>query len=183
LSRALLLLVLALAAGGCSFTSALQDYCAETELCACQGDDCCIKSTNSCEEGLCCGRLVCSVDPGGNGTCVQGPDQPFLAFEPPNVDFGTFDVDGLDPAPFQVVTVTNVGTLPTAPLQRRLSGAVSDLSVQEDTCIDRALAPGEACTLLIAVTPTALGVKQMRFAYFEAPDVDTTGEASVLLTQ
>ena len=176
MSRVLVCVLLALGAGGCSFTSALQDYCGETLLCACEGDDCCIKSGNTCEEGLCCGRLVC-----GEGTCVQGPNMPFLAITPPGFDFGAYNVSGLQPQPSQVFTVTNVGTLPTAILQRRLLGDVSDLSVRDDTCIDQVLAPGATCTLRVDVTPTGLGFKVMRFGYFEAPDVDIMVTTSVLI--
>ncbi|HET9452473.1 MAG TPA: hypothetical protein VFO83_16405 [Aggregicoccus sp.] len=176
MKRVLLCVLLAFGAGGCSFTEAIQDYCTETLLCACEGSDCCIKSGNACEEDLCCGRLVC-----GEGTCVQGPDMPFITIDPPGFEFGAYDVSGLAPEPSQVFTVTNVGTQPTAPLQRRLLGAVSDLSVVEDTCIDRALAPGEACTLRVDVTPTSVGLKVMRMGYFEAPDVDIMVETSVLI--
>ena len=177
MSRLLPVVLLALAgATGCSYTSALQDYCEETLLCACEGDDCCIKSGSSCEAGLCCGRLLC-----GEGTCVQGPGMPFLAITPPGFDFGAYDVSGLAPQPSQVFTVTNVGDQPTAPLQRRLIGDVSDLSARDDTCIDQVLAPGQSCTMRVDVTPTSLGFKVMRFGYFEAPDVDIMVDTSVLI--
>lgn len=176
MSRLLVCVLLALGTGACSFTNAMNDYCNETLLCACEDGDCCIKSGNECEQGLCCGRLVC-----GEGTCVQGPDMPFLRIDPPGFDFGAYNISGLLPAPSQVFTVTNVGNQPTAVLQRRTLGDVSDLSIRDDACIDRVLAPGEACTLRVDVTPTALGFKVMRFGYFEAADVDIMVQTSVLI--
>ncbi|MBF5043352.1 hypothetical protein FGE12_13220 [Aggregicoccus sp. 17bor-14] len=169
-------LALGLGAGACSFTPALQAYCDETQLCACEGDDCCIKSANSCEDGLCCGRLVCT-----DGFCGQGPDQPFLAITPPGIDFGVYDRTSVNPAPFQVFTVTNVGTQPTGPLQRRTLGNVGDLTVSEDGCANRALAPGQSCTTRVDVTPTSAGFKELRLAYFESSDVDTTVTITALV--
>lgn len=177
-----LLLGLGLGAGvggglsGCSFTPALQQYCEETELCFCEGDDCCIKPGNTCEEGLCCGRLTC-----GDGFCVQGENQPFLSIDPTLVEFGLYDTSSVEPAPFKVFVLTNVGTQPTAPLQRRIRGASSDLSITDDTCIDRVLGPGESCTLRVDVTPVSTGFKEMLFGYFEAPDVDVNAVARVVI--
>jgi hypothetical protein len=176
LKRLLVCVLLALGTSACSFTDAMNSYCSETLLCACEGGDCCIKSENACEDGLCCGRLVC-----GEGTCVQGPNMPFLRIDPRGVEFGTYNISGLQPAPSQLFTITNIGNQPTATLQRRTLGDVSDLSVRDDTCIDQVLAPGASCTARVDVTPTALGLKVMRFGYFEAPDVDIMVTTSVLI--
>jgi hypothetical protein len=167
-----------LGAGSCSFTPAIQAYCEETQTCACEGGDCCIKSANSCEDDLCCGRLLC-----GEGQCVQGPDMPFLAINPPDFNFGTYVASGVDPAPTQLFTVTNVGNLPTAPLQRRATGNTAELVLRDDTCQGQALAPGASCTVFVDVNPVSAGPKAMRFAFFEAPDVDTSATVTVLIEQ
>jgi hypothetical protein len=166
-----------LAAASCSFTPAMQAYCEETQSCFCAGGDCCIKSANSCEDDLCCGRLLC-----GDGQCVKGPNMPFLAIDPPGVDFGRYQVTGPDPAPTQVFTVTNVGDQPTAPLQRRTTGS-AELVLREDTCLDTVLQPGASCSVRVDVVAASLGPKALRFAYFEAPDVDTTVVVTVFIDE
>jgi hypothetical protein len=89
-----------------------------------------------------------------------------LAVEPPSVDFGTVEVDDLDP-PQQTVTITNQGPLDLTRLTVELRPRSEDsplafpsLEYVGSTCgpyYEEPLPPGGSCTSTLAFRPSVVG--------------------------
>jgi hypothetical protein len=80
-----------------------------------------------------------------------------LAFTPTSNNFGMVDVGSTSSA---MLTLTNNGGQTSSAIATSLSGFnASELSITNDGCAGRTLAPGASCSLVVAFTPTSSGLK------------------------
>jgi trimeric autotransporter adhesin len=98
------------------------------------------------------------------------PARPALTASPSSLDFGTVLI-GTAAAP-QTITIRNTGNAATTPASTVTGAGASDFAVTVNGCNGRSLTAGASCTLTVAFSPTAAGVRSATVA------VTGTGGAS-----
>lgn len=143
-------LIALLAGTGCSFRSALEDFCEETGECACPDGNCCSLYKQTCGGIGCCAGMFCNPD----GFCERN-------FEPklviPAVGNTYFDLPAVEPGQSTgptVLEILNDGAGPTTELQVKFDGS-SRITADVSGCAGRILNAGESCQVVLTGRPDA----------------------------
>jgi N-acetylneuraminic acid mutarotase len=107
------------------------------------------------------GTLASQKTTGRSLLYTSGP-APLVSYSPTSLNFGDRQV--AVPSAAQIVTVTNLGTLPLHPGSPQLTGSAKGDYSASGSCVNATVASGASCTLSVVFTPSANGVRDASMA-------------------